>query len=500
MNIFLIEDEPPLLRSLKNTILSFHEDYTIVGTACTGKQAAAFLDERHDDIDVMITDIQIPLMTGLEVAEYAAKKYPHILTIVLTGYSRFEYARAALQSGVFDYLLKPVDTEELKNVLKKAYAQKCRDYLYNRTTQPASGPAPASGSGGYVLTLFCTGLLPVGTAEFHTSGCQNLYADIKSALTESLSEKDFWIIPGRTPGEDYILFFFSDGSFSELYGRLSDYFKPLMHIAPSATAIVYPEFVQLSSIHTASARLREYAGLHISLEDPQFLCMEEDSEAVLAGDDSTLLHYHQALADLLAAKSLVLFHKELQIYITKLKELLPPQQYMFDLLCRLFQQCAQSLPPQIGSVIDVYATVCDVLNCSRTYHELYENLNSIFESYFEMLLKDEKTPAHKSDVILQIDSYIQENYRRDINTTTLAEHFNFTPAYLSRLFREYRSVTPSAYITQIRIEKAEELLKNRSDYKIKDVASYVGYDDPLYFSKVFKKVTGMTPKEYAGGQ
>ena len=118
MNIFVVEDEPPILREILSIIESFHEDYCLLGSAVNGKDALQFLEKRGAEIDVLITDIQIPVLTGLELISHIRDSYPHILCIILTGYSDFNYARQALRYGVFDYLLKPVDEEELHGKLR----------------------------------------------------------------------------------------------------------------------------------------------------------------------------------------------------------------------------------------------------------------------------------------------------------------------------------------------------------------------------------------------
>ncbi len=496
MNIFLIEDEPPILRSLKNTIHSLGGDYTVIGTAGTGQAAMDFIRVHHNEIDVMITDIQIPIITGLELTAYTARNYPDILTVILTGYSRFEYARTALQNGVFDYLLKPVDKKELENLLRKAYAQKCVSRLNTGMTPRTSGSTPPADQEGYVLSLFCCGPYQTGPAELSAYGFINACPDLKTHMKKYLPEDAFWIIPGNTPADHYVLFFLPDGDFDTAREKITGYYTPLLTAIPTVTVVISPDYVSLSSIRTEAARLRESAVQHAAPEKPQILYCGQETPAFSSDHAAALRIYHDRLAGLLAQKSLVFFHTELKNYIRKMHQYLPPQHLIFELLCDLFRLCFERLPSDIADSTDAYTIASDVINCSESYAVLFENLNSIFDSYFEMLLKDTPSPVHKEDIIMQVDTYIKENYSKDINTTTIAEHFNFTPAYLSKLFREHKSVTPSAYLLQIRINKAKELLKDRPEYKIKDVAAYIGYEDPLYFSKVFKKAVGMSPREF----
>ena len=125
MNILLVEDEPLILRSLAGTIKSFQQNYQIVGSAYNGQEAIDLLSKKGNQIDVVITDIHIPVIDGLELIEHINQHFPHILCMILTGFSDFSYAKRAIQLRVFAYLLKPIDENEIQEHLKKAYEQKC---------------------------------------------------------------------------------------------------------------------------------------------------------------------------------------------------------------------------------------------------------------------------------------------------------------------------------------------------------------------------------------
>ena len=117
-NIMLVEDEFLLRQSLARHIEALDSGYKIVCQVPDG--CAALKALKSEDIHLIITDIRMPVMDGLTLAKNVHERYPHILTIVLSGYADFEYAQEALRQGVFDYLLKPVSRENLENALSKA--------------------------------------------------------------------------------------------------------------------------------------------------------------------------------------------------------------------------------------------------------------------------------------------------------------------------------------------------------------------------------------------
>lgn len=125
-NIMLVEDETLLRQSLARHIEALNMGYKITVQASDGDSALKIL--KNENIHLVITDIRMPVMDGLSLARCIHEQYPHILTIVLTGYANFEYAQEALRQGVFDYLLKPVTQEALETALAKSSIQLQQHY------------------------------------------------------------------------------------------------------------------------------------------------------------------------------------------------------------------------------------------------------------------------------------------------------------------------------------------------------------------------------------
>lgn len=496
MNIFVIEDEPPILREIVTIINSFHEDYQVIGTATNGQQAVDFLEENGNQVDVMITDIQIPIKNGLELISYVNQHFSHILSMILTGYGSFDYARSAIQKGVFGYLLKPVDEDELRNELQKAYAQKCMDYMRNQPLDK-NEKGNTELESGCQLALISLGFFPIDTiTSSDTFSAIWKELDISSLIKEKPEMNDrFWIIDGIAMSEKLILFSPSDQEINDGGKILAEFLKNILTKRPGITIGIDSRFRGIRHIHQSALDLRGFVNSHAKLENSQLLFY--DHRQIPPTVSVNKKDYHiisQRLAELFAAKNVSMFNGEFKNYISMMEKQCLSTFQIYQFLQELLQACLQA--GDIHSSTSEGTIIGEVLLLSDSYNSLYENMYAIFLTHFESMIKNEEITSDKSAILLKIDSYIKENYTKQINTQSIAEEFRFTPAYLSQIFREYKSITPADYITQLRMEKAKKLLLSNPNCKIKDIATFVGYEDSLYFSKVFKKTTGMSPKQF----
>lgn len=503
MNIFVIEDEPPILREIIAVIQSFHEDYKIIGKAQNGQEAMAFLQQSGEQVDVMITDIQIPVMNGLDLISYAQKNFPHILSLILTGFTSFDYAKQAIHYGAFGYLLKPIDETELHDQLQKAYARKCLEYIHGNpviTPEEASPETPvAFTESGCQIALLSVSSVPVYASQYN-----ELFPDIWKKLdisalfegTEDLKDH-YWIIDGLTLAEKIVLFLAPQCSEEQSSKTLADILRPLTTGKIPVTIAIDAHFHGVRSVHRCILDLRKFLSRRIRLEHSALFFYEKSSENPAENYTFDFRPYYTRLSRLFVQKNIPVFDAELRNYIRAVKKNDLPTVTIYRQLQDLLHGCIVSADLDLpSSILDIPTTVSDILVLSDSYRSLYENLHSIFSSLFEALLKEEKILTDKAQVLLKADVYIRDHYTQPINTKSVAEQFGFTPAYLSKIFREYKHITPADYIIRLRIDKAKELFILHPDFKIKDVAAFVGYEDSLYFSKVFKKDTGMSPKQF----
>ena len=496
MNIFVIEDEPPILRDILATIESFHEDYQIIGKAYNGQEALDFIKENGSRIDVLISDIQIPVVDGLEVIAAAHRQFPHILSIILTGYSNFDYARKAIKNQVFDYLLKPIDEEELHSQLQKAYAKKCLDYIKTpaRNTEPVSVLSETQ----YQIAMLSLGSFPVYSSlynelfpELWKQLCIEEYFEKNSLLADN-----YWIIDGTSLGEKIILFHIPDERISDSRQYLTEVLQPLCTKEIPVTIALNTSFSGIRDVHRCVLNLKNFISKTIRIGMSQLLFYPEFPTDNSTKYASLFTALKERLSSLMLQKNIPVFEAELKNYVRQISRHNIPAFSVHRFLCDLLQSCIAIYPFEQKKEIDISATITDILLLSDTYTSLYENLRSIFLSLFEKIVQNDTSYNSRANVILKVDAYMKKHYREPINTKSIAEQFGFTPAYLSKMFRDYKSITPADYIIQLRMEKAKELLSSSPGCKIKDIAASVGYEDSLYFSKVFKKTTGMSPRQY----
>ncbi|MDR0671021.1 MAG: AraC family transcriptional regulator, partial [Oscillospiraceae bacterium] len=140
-----------------------------------------------------------------------------------------------------------------------------------------------------------------------------------------------------------------------------------------------------------------------------------------------------------------------------------------------------------GVKLDVVEAVAN----ATTPQDLAENLYAILDHFHGV----ENKVAQK-ELITNIERYLQQNYNKNITNAMLSREFGFVPSYVSKVFRRHKGVSPAEYMTRLRIEKAKRMIAGSSDLRMKDIAQLLGYSDPYYFSKIFKKETGEWPSQY----
>lgn len=500
IQVLIAEDEPLILDNIAKKTEKASPCIHVAGKAQSGQEALDLL--KRDAFDILITDIEMPGMSGLELIRQVRELYPSLRVVILSGYSNFEYARTALRYGIEDYLLKPLDQETLTELLttlclqireeKKALR---REILSLALTSGSDDSAPPSLFAGDSLCLIYLSLgNPVSS---HNTMPPTLNRTFK-ALWEKFQLEDcfrnarevehVWIIDEKSPMQKFLILHLSGKNSPAEYFRIliSNYLERNLGGFPY-TLLIYAAPVSYHQLWEKAEFLRnilmEYARCFTQMSaivsEAELPASDADSDVLKDMDllfsitDITryLQHIHSTLPDTLNLPSSVLEHCAELIYDSMAKNFqIDPQE------CTCAKNAFLSTLPAMQS-----PELC-MHNLDASLHELWESV---------------AMPVTGSILCHKIAQYIELNLKKQFSLTDLADHFGYTPSYINRIFKKEYGLSPLQYLTSLKITRAKELLRSNTEINIRHVAEAVGYEDSRYFSRIFKNETGMTPSAWA---
>lgn len=496
--ILLVDDEVAICRGMKKLILKADVEGVSVAEAYDGVEALDLM--KAFDPDVLLTDMRMPRMDGLQLLGEAKKRKPELLTAVISAYSDYEYVREAILTHASDdYLLKPATAKEIQELLHKLKGK--HHELASGREQEALGKlmhgirvdnVPQTMlNAEYALLLLCAGPYSNGVADLNAGeawwSSKLLEEDLASC--EELGIRH-WVLPGERPNERMLLLA-SAGDARDRFQACLDRFLPSLQSQPMPVAGVMASGFVLNELHATSKQLRRelvhsliFAKTHVwslshsGQKEPEAdrTFAEKTAEAIAAVGQRLEQRFQEALDGLMASWEI---RNATQYRI---------QQTLFRLLTEFGEQ-------GLKGQLDLEMAVSG----SRSYAELKEHVTALFHDLFKGLQPaHQAAPVHK--LVGQVEHYLKQHYRKTITLHSLSKEFKLVPNYLSVLFKKEMGITPLEYLMEYRIREAKRLMDERPYMLLKQVASEVGYPDPLYFSRVFKKLTGQSPSEYANSR
>lgn len=501
--ILIIEDEPLLAQHLANRIAGESSRYEVVGLAQNGLEGLEMLAQHKPDI--VFTDIQMPVMNGLDFLAEATQQYPNTKYVILSGFSDFQYAQAAIKYGVKEYLLKPVSDEDLQNTLSKMVTDiETSDVpgryalFHTLLNQPSGKQAPEAASQRFHLALLTMG--------HYVSQLSYLPQDVEENFEALFNSIDFsgiaqnylpapltlpTLVGTSTPNTRFLVF--DDNSLSdEAFLDFCHFLHESLNNLPSLPPVVltcHLGTLQAGELYQAGKSLNKYYHFHYSPWKP--VVLQVSSNIAIARSYSALNfdavvqafqigHYdsaQQALTGVLQG-----WHDND----------LPVSQFyqsMQFLLQTLRRSCSGYAPEEWGHL----------MQDSSFYFFFSLSFQDFCRKIFELLanmFQIQKNEWSADSLVEGVHMYIDEHYRDPINICDLAAQFYISPSHLSRQFKALYGCTPIQYLIDLRISQACKLLKENPDMEAKTVSTLVGYNDQFHFSKIFKKHTGCTPSDY----
>jgi len=521
-SVFIVDDEPIVLEGIRTTIDWDNSNFSFAGEASDGEIALSMIQEIKPDI--LITDIKMPFMNGLELSATIKKTQPWIKIIILSGHDEFDYAKKAISIGIEDYLLKPFTSKEILLSLNKAAEEidKERKQLSDITKMKEELKSTERIIQKDFLSGIVHGVIDASSvmqksSELNINIFSRYYKIIISRIeskTQNTQNEQMAcsLVNSYSPTWEQTNCFFEHNNNLICICKGSDQ-KELddntYHIAETIEHIV-TQNDDCRVITAIGKSVEHLSSLSESYEDAKKifdLSGTNSNSRIISSDDiqsegSELLRLKEN--DPMVERLKYATKDDISIIIEESMNLIKTNQGQFQfvasyLLGDLIFAVSKLIENLGGNIQDVNPEIL-----KHDYIESAIQNPAVFSSKLESILvfaleyRDSKITGRYQDVILKAKKYIADNYA-DQNTTLtrVADVVALSPNHFSTIFSQECNTTFIEYLTDIRIENAKRLLRD-TDMKGYDIAYECGFSDPHYFSYIFKKNTGLSPREYKG--
>ncbi|MDL4843218.1 response regulator transcription factor [Aquibacillus rhizosphaerae] len=496
--VLIVDDEMLIRQGIINYINWEEEGFQIAGEAGNGKEALQLIEQSQPHI--IITDIVMPGMDGIEFVKEVKAKYPTIEILVLSSFENFDYVRSTFQNGVADYILKPkLNGEELINTLRKIAPDRANNESKH---QPASVEELLKKSiKGYTLMKGETTLASafpysqfIIVAVCRTEDKEKVltYKEIKDQMAKHMESMEMYSIPNYENAIIYIVNFEPNQltsiklAVSELGKKYndSDYESQWIISKPFSSISQLKEIYEENLLrmknyffYLQDRKLIMYDDLPEVVEDSKHFDLNQFIDFFKHKQFSVAMQYLTEHVDSLASN----YTKDIFEYKSWLENII------FNIIVLLGNMKYDTADIE-SKKYDYFTNINEAKHASSALFHFYDFLSEVNK----IVLKDNEESPTKMQLLLQ---YIDDYYSEPLSLTTLANHFHFNASYLSSYFSTHHREGFSEYLNQVRIDKAKLILKSGT-ISIATVSEMVGYSDPSYFCKVFKRIAGMSPSNY----
>lgn len=486
--VLIADDEMPALRYTRNIIQQFCSQFQIVDAVISGEAALKVLQAQA--IDLLITDISMHGMSGIELAQSAKKLQPDLHIVIISGYGEFEYAQGAIQAGVDEYVLKPVSITKMTSILQSIQEKLDSEYL-----EQAASLLPAIACHQPYDEAAATRLFARRDWYFAyvLLGNLNLRLPKKLGVTRLLTppQDHFLILSGRDEEERILIS--KDDHVENFLMNLS------VFVTQASTQATW------TMVYMPTAQPMEYL--------PSFI--EQSMEIIY---QKTVIGKHQILKysggsvreERLTLSAATL--RQLGCFVSTGKKHLVkdffisqavqwengqvPQRQVWHMVHQIIHQLATVHQPTNSRLTDILLEIDELIHCAASYGDLMASIYSLlFDS--DTTFDRKMTAQELYDCAVQ---YIEDNYAQPLSMQSICDEMGISQTYLSRLFRKYGNTTFNTYLTRCRMDAAIRILQEKPNMLLREVAACVGYEGSSYFSKVFHQYTGKTPSQYFSGE
>lgn len=484
--VILVDDEIPALRYLQAVFEKYAQEFHIAALCHNAEEALAYL--AHDDADLLLTDISMPGMDGITLAQQVRRTHPDMRIVIVSGYAEFEYAQGAIQAAVDDYILKPVSISHMTTTLDKIKA-----HLDNASADQTPALLKAMLTGAPVDKVLLQRLFGSGNYLFALVRWGNLTSvheeELRSTAIVPSPNVPFHVLTGRCR-EEQLLYVRQETNSMDFYAAVKAYVA--QHTDCATWTIVFSRSAApFETFPLFVRRAQKLLRNSVVIGRRHFLYLQptqkDNAPPRIPNNSLRMLEHLQENGN----KKLI---KDMFITLaTDWENRQMPQIHAYHMVQQLLHTLMPTLVAQSISQDEMMHSILELFTYASSYSELMVELYTLL---LDNNLSKDKKHSPEELYTLALD-YIHEKYVEPISISSVCSEIGISQTYLSRLFRKYGKTSFQVFLTNLRIDKGKALMRAHPDMRLRDVAACVGYDDPSYFSKVFRQKTGLTPTQWS---
>jgi two-component system, response regulator YesN len=511
--VLVVDDERIIRDGIASIIEWDQQGFLFVGAASNGVEAYEMI--LRDTPQIVITDIKMPGINGLELISKVKEEFPEMIFVILSGYGEFDLAKEAMRYGVKYYLLKPCNENKIIEVLieirseliqredKEEFTQKNREnfekvlplvreqFLRDFVTKRNY----AGGDFEYYCRLLNIEDKSLQLVVFQPEGefgFEELFGLMK-IIEDVFAEKKFF----NSTIKNQVLIMIQAIAYEELIDMIHEVKKAFSYYHTLEVTVVYSDIDNFKNAPLLYKEVQECLKYSFYLGEGSIITKKDIELGRDKSGDEDLIFDYEAIAVAIKSGNVDAVGAEIDNYFHELQLKKCGINIIKTYAVQLFMVVIRQCP---GEVIDKYTNKIIELQNLKSFEQIQEFVKAVGDQLAEA--NHENIITIHSKLVRTVVQYLQEHLENeDLSLKWLSNHVLYlSDGYISKLFIKETGEKFSHYLMRVRMEKAKELIEKSDDDRICEVAQKVGFgNNPQYFSQLFKKYTGWSPSEYKKG-
>ncbi|GAB6168371.1 response regulator transcription factor [Clostridium carnis] len=502
--ILIVDDESILRYGLKCICNWEEEGFVIVGEASNGEEALEKIEKLQPNI--VITDVVMPILDGVDLSKIIEKKYPNIKVLILSSFGEFDYIKETFKHGVYDYLLKPkVSAESILPIIKKMSEEIDKDYysknndlniqLENELVklfldEEDNINVINSLSKHFYKKYFYIMKVSLNLLVGNNS---NKDMDIKEKLDSIAREKlkNNIYITIIENNQYTVIINLDEMNSLEVIHNLELFAKEVKINFNKSVFVISNIIKDINILKEKNLNITEFINKCFYF-DKEFIVSENVFKSLTKSPRFNYELYNTKVIglDFNGCTNILID------YFNNVKTLLALDEYSFKKFCQNIiyntLNTVDELEFDIGIINKSRMKIFKKIDLSFKFNELIEVVLGFIEELSNTIINQIN---NKNVIINKVKQYVEENYKEDMSLSDIAKELHIDYYYLSHYFKSQTNENLSIYINKVRVEKAKIYLADNKN-PISKISEMVGFSEHNYFSKIFKKYTNLTPSEY----